>query len=610
MRTIRNDTQGAVMVLAIFMAMIVIGFLYYLVGLGDAILAQERMQDAADATAFSSAVIHARGMNVLALMNIIMASLMAILVLLSMISSLLMVAAAALLAIGFFVPPVLAGVPPLRTQAAAVSNVERKLAPKVNNLVGIIHKFQKPLSRVIPMLASVNAMKLARESYSPVVEYGLTFPILSGLPTVEGKFETLCTKAGEYAGLIASFPVRKILSSIPSVAAKRVEGFLVDSAKDLGGKYARFYCGIGEKPPAPSFRTERGVPELGSTAQRICESKVKENETDAERAHRDKGCAEYGREMKSIVNGFDFVKGECTAEGKDNLNCLKMIRKARKDCNPNEHSGRSNYQWREATITRHYELRGSGEKRYVHELKIDEKNIGEKRERKRVGFVSGAVMCRIGRENPWVENEYGAWNTDVNEPVCTTEIKVPTKVQMIRDGETRVSETHKAITHVLHCAQSERIKAELADGSFKELKKQKPQEMCNCATQGESMFQVRSVVVGDPKAYTADSDKRILVATGGAEARQSSLATFGDLAGRLAIAQAEYFFDDEKKPRSEWLWHMNWKARMRRFHIREDSECKVKENSCPGEGKGAKGQALRARVEKLLEKGTESIVSH
>ncbi len=40
-----------------------VGILWYLAGIGDAIVFRERMQEAADATAFSAAVLHARGMN-------------------------------------------------------------------------------------------------------------------------------------------------------------------------------------------------------------------------------------------------------------------------------------------------------------------------------------------------------------------------------------------------------------------------------------------------------------------------------------------------------------------------------------------------------------------
>ena len=32
------------------------------------------------------------------------------------------------------------------------------------------------------------------------------------------------------------------------------------------------------------------------------------------------------------------------------------------------------------------------------------------------------------------------------------------------------------------------------------------------------------------------------------------------------FAQAEYYYDGDE-PREDWLWHMGWKARLRRFRL-------------------------------------------
>ncbi|AKF09448.1 hypothetical protein DB32_006597 [Sandaracinus amylolyticus] len=72
------DQRGAIMVIGVFMSAMLVGILYYVWGLGGALLFRERMQDAADASAFSAAVVHARGMNILVLLNLIMCALAAI----------------------------------------------------------------------------------------------------------------------------------------------------------------------------------------------------------------------------------------------------------------------------------------------------------------------------------------------------------------------------------------------------------------------------------------------------------------------------------------------------------------------------------------------------
>ena len=83
-RLVREE-RGAIALLAVFMAVFLIAVVAYVQGIGSAVLHREQMQDAADAAAFSSAALHARGMNVLALLNMLMAALLAILVALKLV---------------------------------------------------------------------------------------------------------------------------------------------------------------------------------------------------------------------------------------------------------------------------------------------------------------------------------------------------------------------------------------------------------------------------------------------------------------------------------------------------------------------------------------------
>jgi hypothetical protein len=70
-----TDQGGAVMLIGLFLALAVIGGLWCLIGIGNAILAREVSQEAADSAAFTNAVIHARGMNLIAFINIIVMAL-------------------------------------------------------------------------------------------------------------------------------------------------------------------------------------------------------------------------------------------------------------------------------------------------------------------------------------------------------------------------------------------------------------------------------------------------------------------------------------------------------------------------------------------------------
>jgi hypothetical protein len=71
-RSLARDRSGAILVLGVFMAALMVGFIYYVKGIADAIGFRERMQDAADSAVFAAATTCARAMNLIALINICM----------------------------------------------------------------------------------------------------------------------------------------------------------------------------------------------------------------------------------------------------------------------------------------------------------------------------------------------------------------------------------------------------------------------------------------------------------------------------------------------------------------------------------------------------------
>jgi hypothetical protein len=73
-----RDERGAIMVVAVFMSAFLVGGLWYIMGVGDAIIYRQTVQAGADATAFTGAVYHARGMNIIAMVNITIGAVMAI----------------------------------------------------------------------------------------------------------------------------------------------------------------------------------------------------------------------------------------------------------------------------------------------------------------------------------------------------------------------------------------------------------------------------------------------------------------------------------------------------------------------------------------------------
>jgi hypothetical protein len=70
--TLLEDQRGAVMLTGLFMAFCLIGALWYVIGIGEALIFRDRMQEAADGAAFSAAVMNAKGMNFISVCNIVM----------------------------------------------------------------------------------------------------------------------------------------------------------------------------------------------------------------------------------------------------------------------------------------------------------------------------------------------------------------------------------------------------------------------------------------------------------------------------------------------------------------------------------------------------------
>lgn len=71
-RNLLDDERGAIMIMGLFMATMIIGAMWYMKGIGDAIVFRDRMQEGADHVVFSSAAVHARGMNLISVTNLVM----------------------------------------------------------------------------------------------------------------------------------------------------------------------------------------------------------------------------------------------------------------------------------------------------------------------------------------------------------------------------------------------------------------------------------------------------------------------------------------------------------------------------------------------------------
>lgn len=213
-----RDDEGAVMVIGVFMAVLVTGFLYYIIGIGNTVIYRERMQDAADAMAFAGAVIHARGMNLIALINIVMAMLTTIFFALRMVMAALYLLAAF---VAITAPPASVPIFQLGDRVRQIGTQYRDSILKPALRLG--HGAQQAIRQTYPYLAQANAVAISRsQMYSPPVTIGAIHPLLDHpLPVKPAPMRRLCEKAVEPITQVIGIPLQW-LGGIGS----RVAGFV------------------------------------------------------------------------------------------------------------------------------------------------------------------------------------------------------------------------------------------------------------------------------------------------------------------------------------------------------------------------------------------------
>ncbi len=96
--SLRRDEDGAIMLMGLFFACLLIAAMWSMKGIGDAIVFRNRMQEGADHEVYAAAVIHARGMNLVSALNVVMKVITLIYLVMSVVRDLLALAMALLAA--------------------------------------------------------------------------------------------------------------------------------------------------------------------------------------------------------------------------------------------------------------------------------------------------------------------------------------------------------------------------------------------------------------------------------------------------------------------------------------------------------------------------------
>ncbi len=250
-----QQTEGAMMLISLFMALFLIATLYYILGVGDAVIYRRIMQDGADAGAHAASVMGAKGMNLHALLNVVMAITAGILLVIRSVEVLLEIVIGVLY--GLTATLVLA--PKALSLIAALSPVESSVeaaGDAVEQFVKVAHDALDAAHHAVqhgyPLLAQARAVDAMafQEAFDPPVAGGFVVPLLGprlpeggrGLPVEKDDIGSLCDWAADGLGN----RLNRVSSKVPRWLLKFLGG-VVSKALRLG-KRRTCVDGVVESP--------------------------------------------------------------------------------------------------------------------------------------------------------------------------------------------------------------------------------------------------------------------------------------------------------------------------------------------------------------------------
>jgi hypothetical protein len=188
--SLKRNQSGAIMVMGVFMAALMVGFIYYVKGIGDAILFRERMQDAADSGAFSAVAVHARGMNLIALLNITMVSVLAVVTAFRLLAILSALAAFPILICSF------GGADQLLDDS---KDLEETYVRPLFSVLRAGNTAANAVVTAIPIAAEAYGIDAATNAFTVPVDTAFPYPTFYALPVVPSSLADLTQRAGTAA---------------------------------------------------------------------------------------------------------------------------------------------------------------------------------------------------------------------------------------------------------------------------------------------------------------------------------------------------------------------------------------------------------------------------
>ncbi|HEX6836443.1 MAG TPA: hypothetical protein VF334_07700, partial [Polyangia bacterium] len=220
---LHRDEGGNVLIIYVAASLLLVGMVWAIIGSGARVVQHETIQSSADAAAFSASVIKAKGLNIIAFCNLIMALLLALVMLLRAIKYALYGLAtivsicAAVVVFNPLEPFCAALSPDLDTFAFSTypnleSNAERFIKMAMKGL----HATEKVVAEVTPALALVEAYHIGTDdAYQHNFGGGslvtVAWPLLDPLPVKDGTCQDLANQAKQDLDKLIGLLIDKVL---------------------------------------------------------------------------------------------------------------------------------------------------------------------------------------------------------------------------------------------------------------------------------------------------------------------------------------------------------------------------------------------------------------
>lgn len=545
-RSLVADERGAIMVIALFFAIFLTALLFSVVGTGRAIFVREHLQDAVDGAVLSGAILNAQAMNLIVLANIVMAALLAILVALKAIEGLCIIAIGICAALAWITGGLTLGaIPGLNSVRATANSAHEEFKSVIFPALEALHDISSQIKEVTPELAraGAEARLLGNEQIS--VKKGMVYGKAEALPVEDDEYNELCRRAGTAVCSVVMEP----LSFVPDKVSEPIKSACGGFAESL----SMWFCdaqsnGSGGDSFPISRRQDQLYPLMPETKR--CESG-------------DQAACEW-----LLRAEFDDVGG-CKEPG----NCdayEAFVAEARKQCDPNAAKKPEKYSYQLHTSTVVYRFDGKIWKRGAPKSISYTRELGKKRP----PCIAGAKQAGVrGLQLPMVAYGYQTKVHPDNEPnvvlpVCSSE-EPPVILPGLKKGDQKTVK-YSEVTQILGCSRTEDKKVPIKrskEDEPGEKDTKSPKRVIKDLKLGTEPFLLRGV------AWRKDNDdsirKLVELATFGKENTGTGFTRMLWLS-RFSYAQAEYFYDGDGE--ADWMWNMNWKARLRRFAAPTDQE--------------------------------------